>query len=372
MSTTAPSPARLFSPLTLGSVTLRNRIVASPMCQYSATDGLADDWHLAHYTTLARGGAGLVFVEATAVSPEGRITPACLGLWNDAQATALAPIVAGIKAAGAVSGIQIGHAGRKASANIPWEGDDHIPESDPRSWTPLAPSPVPYGGSLPRVPREMTLDEIARVRADFVAAAERARDLGFQVLMLHFAHGYLAQSFWSPRSNTRTDRYGGSAENRGRFLLETLEAVRRVWPADRVLCARFGMVEFDGDDERTLAESIALVRRFKDAGLDFIDVSMGFSTPTAQIPWGPALLAPIAQRVKRETGLPTATTWNIHRASLAEDILRQESADLVMLGRPLLANPHWPYAAARELGLDRPSWVLPAPYAHWLARYQTD
>jgi NADPH2 dehydrogenase len=374
MSTTvsAPSSVRLFSPLTLGGVTLRNRIVASPMCQYSADDGLANAWHRAHYPALARGGAGLVFVEATAVSPEGRITPGCLGLWNDAQAAALAPIVADIEAAGAVPGIQIGHAGRKASANLPWEGDDHIPEDDPRAWTPLAPSAVPYGGGLPRVPREMTLDDIARVRADFVSAAERARDLGFRVLMLHFAHGYLAQSFWSPRSNQRTDQYGGSAENRGRFLLETLEAVRRVWPADRVLCARFGMVEFDGDDDRTLAESIALVRRFKDAGLDFIDVSMGFSTPTAQIPWGPALLAPTARRVKQETGLPTATTWNIHRPALAEEILQQESADLVMLGRPLLANPHWPYAAARELGLDRPSWVLPAPYAHWLARYQTD
>ena len=362
---------KLFSPLTLKGVTLRNRIAASPMCQYSATDGLAGDWHLSHYAGLARGGAGLVVIEATAVSPEGRISPACLGLWNDTQAAALAPPIAAIKSAGAVPGIQIGHAGRKASANRPWEGDDHIPEGDPRGWQPIAPSAVPFGANLPRLPREMTTSDIARVRGDFVAAAKRARDIGVEFLLLHFAHGYLAQNFLSPWSNHRTDEYGGSAANRARFMLETLDAIREVWPQDRVLGARLGMIEFDGRDEETLAESTELAREFKRRGLDFLDVSMGFSTPTAKIPWGPAMLAPIAARILKETALPGSTTWNIGTPELAEELVSAGTLDLVMIGRPLLTNPHWPYAAAQKLGVEKPSWVLPAPYAHWLERYRS-
>lgn len=360
---------RLFTPFALKEITLRNRIAVSPMCQYRAVDGLPTDWHLPHYLSRARGGAGLVVVEATAVSPEGRITPGCLGLWSDAHATALQPIVEGIKAGGAVPGIQIGHAGRKASANVPWEGDDHMAESDPRAWVPIAPSAVPYGAALPRVPREMTKADIVRVREDFVATATRARDLGFEFLMLHFAHGYLAQNFLSPWSNLRTDEYGGSAENRARFMLETLQAVRAVWPAHLPLAARLGVIEFDDRDEETLAESIALVKRFKDLGLDFLDVSMSFSTPTAKVPWGPGQLRKISQRVLRETGLPGATSWNINTPTLAEEMLQEGAADLVMLARPMLANPHWPFAAARELGLPNPTSILPSPYAHWLSRY---
>lgn len=362
----------LFTPYTLKGATFRNRIAASPMCQYSATDGLANDWHAVHYATLARGGAGLVVVEATAVSPEGRITPACLGLWNDAQAAALAPAVAAIKAAGAVPGIQIGHAGRKASANRPWEGDDHIPEGDARGWQPIAASAVPFGANLPKVPREMTKADIARVRGDFVTATVRARELGMGFLMLHFSHGYLAQNFLSTWSNRRTDEYGGSAANRARFLLETFEAVRQVWPEDRPLCVRLGMVEFDGNDEATLAEAIEVARQLKQRGLDFLDVTMGFSTPTAKIPWGPAFLAPIAARARRESGLAGSTTWNVGTPELAENLVSTGMVDLVMIGRPLLANPHWPYAAARKLGVERPSWTLPAPYAHWLERYRAD
>ncbi len=361
--------SRLFSPYRLKDLAFRNRIAVSPMCQYRAVDGLANDWHRVHYASLARGGAGLVVVEATGVSPEGRISPGCLGLWNDAQAEALRPIVEGIKAGGAVPGIQIGHAGRKASANVPWEGDDHIPEGDPRGWTPLAPSPLAYGGSLNRVPREMTREDIARVQGDFVEAAKRARDLGFQFLLLHFAHGYLAQNFWSPWSNQRTDGYGGSAENRGRFLRETVEAVRAVWPAHLPLAARFGMIEFDDRDEQTLGESIELAKDFKARGLDFLDVSMSFSTPEARIPWGPALLRSISRRALQETGLPGSTSWNIHSPELAEELLTEGAADLVMIGRQMLANPHWPYFAARALGEEKPAWVLPPSYAHWLSRY---
>lgn len=360
---------KLFTPLTLKGITLRNRIAVSPMCQYQGVDGLPTDWHPAHYQSRARGGAGLVVVEATAVSPEGRITPACLGLWSESHAAALAPIVNGIKAAGAVPGIQIGHAGRKASANIPWAGDDHIPAGDPRGWDPIAPSPVAYGDSLPRVPREMTKADIVRVQEDFVSAAKRARDIGFEFLMLHFAHGYLAQNFLSPWSNRRTDEYGGSAENRARFMLETLESVRAVWPEHLPLAARFGVIEFDGRDEETLAESIAMAKRFKELGLDFLDVSMGFSTPAAKVPWGPGQLREISHRVLRESGLLGSTSWNINTPSLAEQMLQEGAADLVMIGRPMLANPHWPFAAARELGVPNPASILPPPYAHWLSRY---
>lgn len=359
---------KLFTPFSLKSVTLRNRIAVPPMCQYSAHDGLTNDWHLAHYTSLARGGAGLVIVEATAVSPEGRITPGCTGLWNEAQVGGMAAIAAAIKAGGAVPGIQIGHAGRKASANRPWEGDDHIVAGDPRRWDTLSPSANAFGANLPQVPKQMTLEDIQRVREDFVSAAQRALAAGFQWLELHFAHGYLAQSFFSPYANQRTDEYGG--EQRGRFLLETLEAVRDVWPEHLPLTARFGVIEFDGKDEETLMASIELIKAMRGAGLDMLNVSMNFTTPDASIPWGPAFLAPIAQRVRNETGLPVATAWGVDIPKLCEEVLESEQVDLVMVGRAHLANPHWPYFAAKELGADQPAWVLPAPYAHWLQRYE--
>ena len=275
----------LFQPFTLKGIKLKNRIAVSPMCQYSAHDGLANDWHHVHLAALARGGSSLVIAEATAVSPEGRITPGCTGLWSDAHAEAFSPMVRAIKAAGAVPGIQIGHAGRKASANLPWEGDDHIAPGDPRSWETIAPSAIAYGGNLPRIPRAMTAADIARVRQDFVSTTQRALAAGFEWLVLHFAHGYLAQSFLSDYSNHRQDEYGGSFENRSRFLIETLAAIRKVWPEHLPLTARLGVVEFDGRDEETLAQSISLIRRFKEHGLDFIDISIGFSTPAASIPW---------------------------------------------------------------------------------------
>ncbi len=360
----------LFDPFSLKGATLRNRIAVSPMCQYSADDGVVNDWHLSHLAGLARGGAGLVTVEATAVSPEGRISPGCLGLWNDEQAKALAPAVDLIKSAGAVPGIQLAHAGRKGSANLPWEGDDHIPDDDPRGWPTISPSAVPLGGGLGKVPTEMTLEDIARVRADFVSAAERARDLGFQWLNLHFAHGYLAQSFLSRHANHRTDSYGGSRENRARFLVETLRAVREVWPEDRPLTVRLGVIEFDGDDERTLVESIETARELKQEGMDLLDVSMGFSTVDSQIPWGPAMLGPYAGRVREEAGVPTSTSWRIRTPQQAEELVATGKVDLVVLGTALLAEPHWPFRAARELGVPAPATTtLPVQYAHWLSRY---
>lgn len=361
----------LFSPFTLKGVTLRNRIAIPPMCQYSAVDGVTSDWHLHHYAGLARGGAGLVIVEATAVSPEGRISPGCAGLWNDQQAEGMARIAAAIKAGGAVPGIQIAHAGRKASANRPWEGDDHIAAGDARGWDTLAPSAIAFGAHLPKVPAAMSLDDIARVQADFVAAARRALAAGFEWLELHFAHGYLAQSFFSRHANQRQDAYGGSLENRSRFILETLAAVREVWPRHLPLTARFGVIEYDGEDEQTLNESIELAKAMRRGGLDLLNVSVGFSTPNAQIPWGPAFLAPIAERVGREAELPVASSWGIDRPADAERVVAQGQMDLVMVGRAHLANPHWPLQAAKALGVERPTWVLPAPYAHWLERYQS-
>ncbi|MBB5389999.1 MULTISPECIES: NADH:flavin oxidoreductase/NADH oxidase [unclassified Herbaspirillum] len=359
----------LFQPFKLKDVTLRNRIAVPPMCQYMAVDGRANDWHLSHYASIARGGAGLVIVEATAVSPEGRITPACTGIWSDDLAQAFVPVVQAIKKAGAVPGIQIGHAGRKASANLPWEGDDHIAEGDPRGWPTIAPSAIAYGKGLPKVPKAMTIDDIARVRQDFVDAAIRARDVGFEWLELHFAHGYLAQSFFSPHANQRDDIYGGSVENRARFLLETLRAVRQVWPENLPLTVRFGVLEYDGRNEQTLLESIGLVREFKAAGMDMISVTIGFTIPETNIPWGPAFLGPIAERVRREADVPVSSAWGFGTPEIAERVVKEQQLDVVMVGRAHLANPHWPYAAAKELGVERPSWTLPAPYAHWLERY---
>ncbi|WP_394241225.1 NADH:flavin oxidoreductase/NADH oxidase [Halopseudomonas laoshanensis] len=359
----------LFQPFTLKDVTLRNRIAVPPMCQYSATDGLINDWHQVHLAALARGGAGLVIVEATAVAPEGRITPGCAGIWNDQLAQAFVPAVKAIKAAGSVPGIQIAHAGRKASANRPWEGDDHIADSDARGWQTIAPSALPFGANLPKQPEAMSPDDIARVRDDFVAAAQRARDVGFEWLELHFAHGYLGQSFFSEHSNQRDDAYGGSVEKRSRFLLETLAAVREVWPENLPLTARFGVIEFDGRDEQTMLDSIELTRQFKAAGLDMLSVSIGFSTPDAKIPWAPGFMGPIAERVRREAGIPVSSAWGFGEPHIAEKAVKDGQLDLVMVGKAHLANPHWAYFAARELGIDKASWTLPAPYAHWLERY---
>ena len=361
----------LFAPFQLKDVSLKNRIAVPPMCQYMAVDGLVNDWHKVHYASLARGGSGLVIVEATAVSLEGRITPGCLGIWNNDQAEQLREIAKAIKAAGAVPGIQIAHAGRKASANIPWEGDDHIPVNNSSAWQPIAPSAIAFGGDLSRIPTEMTIADIKRVQNDFVAAAQRALDAGFEWLELHMAHGYLGQSFFSPHSNHRTDAYGGSYENRARFSLDTLSAVRNIWPDNLPLTARFGVLEFDGKDEETLSESIKLVKDWRTIGLDMLSVSVGFTISETNIPWGPAFLGPIAQRVRNEANIPVSSAWGFGAPKLADQAIRSEQLDLVMIGRAHLENPHWLYEAAKELGKESPAWVLPPPYAHWLSRYKS-
>lgn len=359
----------LFSPFVLKDVTLRNRIAVPPMCQYSAVDGVPNDWHVGHYGALGQGGAGLVVVEATAVSPDGRITPGCTGIWNDTQAEQHARLVTLINAHGAVPGLQIGHAGMKASANVPWEGDDHIPLNDPRAWETIAPSAVPFGTeALSLVPRAMTQQDIERVKSDFVAAAKRALAVGYKWLELHFAHGYLAQSFFSRHTNHRTDAYGGSPENRSRFLEQTLSAVREVWPEHLPLTMRFGAIEFDGQDEQTLSESIAFIQRCKSSGLDLVNVSLGFTTPNANIPWGPGFMTPYAARIRRETGLPVVAAWGYEEPQVAAAVIKNQELDLVMMGHAHLRNPHYTYQLARALGKEQPAWVLPAPYAHWLSR----
>lgn len=339
------------------------------MCQYSAVDGVPNEWHRVHLGALATGGASLVIAEATAVSPEGRITPGCTGLWNDAQAEAFAPIVQFIEKHGVVPGIQIAHAGRKASANKPWEGDNHIDAGHPDAWEPIAPSAVAFGAHLPRVPREMTVDDIARVREAFAASAGRALEAGFKWLELHFAHGYLGQSFFSPLANKRTDEYGGSFRNRARFLLETLAAVRRVWPENLPLTARLGTIDYV-EGEQPMEESIELIRLMKAEGLDLIDVSMGFNTPDVSgVPWGEhAFLGPVAQRIRKEVGIPAATSWNISDPQKTDELIRSEQVDLVLLGKGLLSDPHWPYHAAQALGVEMPQRLLPDQYAWWLKR----
>ncbi len=359
----------LFSSFHLKTVRLRNRIVASPMCQYMARDGHLTDWHQSHYAGLARGGAGLVVVEATAVSAVGRITPGDAGLWSDTQVAGFAQVARSIKSAGAVAGIQLGHAGRKAGCTPPWEGGHPLAADDPLGWQPVAPSVVPYMPGAPHMPVEMSAADIQRVRQDFADAAARAAAAGFEWLELHFAHGFLAQTFLSRKANLRSDEYGGSLENRARFLLEVVDAVKRVWPSSLPLTVRLGVVEFDDDAEGSFQESVTVLRWLKQRGLDLVDVGLALTTPEEKTPWGPNFMVPWAVRIKQDTGLPVATSWMITDPVEADAFIRDGKLDLVMFARTLLANPHWPYEAASALGIKEPQDVLPTPYAYWLKNW---
>ncbi|MGQ0620321.1 MAG: NADH:flavin oxidoreductase/NADH oxidase [Panacagrimonas sp.] len=358
----------LFDTYTLKSVTLRNRIAVSPMCQYSAVDGVVNDWHLVNLGARASGGAALAVAEATAVAPEGRITQGCAGLWNDAQAEAWSRVARFVAERGAVPGIQLAHAGRKASANRPWEGDDHLAANDPRAWEILGPSALAFGGNLPRVPRAMTLDDIQRGQQQFADAAKRAHAVGFQWLNLHFAHGYLANSFMSPLANRREDAYGGSFDHRSRFALETFKAVRAVWPENLPLTVRLGVRDFV-EGGLTLEEGIELSRRLHAAGADLIDVSIALnSVDVSGVPWGPSFMVPVARRVREEAGVPVSVGWMIDSPQEADRIIRDGSVDLFTSARAILAEPSWPYRAASELGIETPQDVLPTQYASWLKR----
>jgi 2,4-dienoyl-CoA reductase-like NADH-dependent reductase (Old Yellow Enzyme family) len=354
--------ASLFNEFRLKDVVLRNRIAVAPMCQYSSDNGFPNDWHFVHLGSRAVGGAGLVIVEATAVSPEGRISPADSGIYLDDHVQPFARIAGFLKQHGAIPGIQIAHAGRKASANKPWEGDNHI-DSNKGGWDTIAPSAIAFGGNLPKVPREMTVEDIGRIQNAFVAAAKRALAAGFEWLELHFAHGYLAHEFYSPLANKRTDDYGGIFENRIRFLLETFAAVRKVWPERLPLTARLSVTDWI-EGGVTVEESIELLRRLKSAGLDLVDVSQGFITPDiSQVPWGPGFMIPIASRIRREAQIPTAVGWMITDPQQAEEAVRDQHADLVMLAREMLRDPYWPYHAALKLGDEKAATILPVQYA---------
>ncbi|WP_075322896.1 NADH:flavin oxidoreductase/NADH oxidase [Acidithiobacillus albertensis] len=343
---------KLFTPWTLRSITLRNRIVVAPMCQYSTPDGVAGDWHMVHLGSRAVGGAGLVMAEASAVSPEGRISPRDLGIWNDSQAEALAPIVRFMKKQGAIAAIQIAHAGRKASTQAPFAGGAPIAPDAEQGWQPYGPSPLPFSPAH-TVPEAMTAQDIEKVRKDFVAATQRALHAGFEVLELHMAHGYLLHSFLSPISNHRDDAYGGSLENRMRLPLEITDAVRAVWPDHLPLWVRISATDWvpGGWD---LEQSVALAKQLQARAVDVIDCSSGGMTPDAVIPAGPGFQTPFAQQIRQQTGLPTVAVGLITEAMQAEHILLTEQADGIALARELLRNPYWPLHAARELGVDLP------------------
>ena len=352
--------AHLFEPFTLKSVTLRNRIGVSPMCMYSSDDGVANDWHLVHLGARAAGGAGLVIAEATAVSPEGRITLGDAGIWADKHVEPLVRINRFVKQHGAVPGIQLAHAGRKAGAARPWEGGAHLAD-DAGGWAVIAPSAVAFGAPLDKVPHAMTEGDIARVQGDFVAAARRSLAAGYEWVELHAAHGYLAHAFLSPTSNRRTDRYGGSFENRIRFLLETTCAVRAVWPEELPFTVRLSCTDWT-EDGWTIDESVGLARRLKAAGVDLLDCSSGGGVVTATVPIGPGSQLPLAERIRREAGIATAAVGLITDAAQADAIVREGRADLVLLARAFLRDPQWPLHAAKTLGQSG-AVVPPVQYA---------
>lgn len=339
----------LFSPLKIRDVSFRNRIAVSPMCQYSCQDGFATDWHLVHLGSRAVGGAGLVIVEATAVQPQGRISPQDLGLWQDGHIAPLARVADFIRDNGSVAGIQLAQAGRKASTAAPWDGGRPVrPEAG--GWLPVAPSALAFdSGSME--PHTLSVSEIADVVDAFEASARRALAAGFQVVEIHAAHGYLLHEFLSPLSNLRQDEYGGSLENRMRLVLEVTRRVRAVWPESLPLFVRISATDW-ADGGWTLAESIQLARQLKPLGVDLVDCSSGGLIPTARIPIGPGYQVPLAEAIRREADLPTGAVGMITDARQADEIIRAEQADLVLLARELLRNPHWPLQAAQELGVD--------------------
>ncbi|MEE1927239.1 NADH:flavin oxidoreductase/NADH oxidase [Streptomyces sp. TRM 70351] len=353
----------LFEPYTLRSVTLPNRVWMSPMCQYSADTagpdtGVANDWHVAHYAARAVGGTGLALVEATAVSPEGRITPADLGLWNDRQVAGLRRITAFLKDQGTVPGIQIAHAGRKASTGRPWHGGGPLTAAE-GGWQPVAPSPLPFDEGGP-VPDELSRERIGEITAQFAESARRALAAGFQVLEVHGAHGYLLGEFLSPHSNHRTDGYGGSFGNRARFALEVVGAVRAVWPEELPLFFRVSATDWLEDGGWTVEDTVRLAVLLRERGVDLLDVSSGGNAPRVPIPTGPGYQVPFAARVRAETGLPVAAVGMITEPGQAEKILAGGEADAVLLGRELLREPSWARRAAKELGAPAPA--VPHPY----------
>src|SRR5262245_33435403 len=336
----------LFDPITLRDLTLPNRIVVSPMCQYSSTDGFANDWHFIHLATRAVGGAGLVFTEATAVTADGRISPDDLGIWADVHVGALGRIVRFVKGEGSAIGMQLAHAGRKGSTYAPFVGHGAIPETD-GGWQPIGPTDAPFDRDYP-VPRAMTLIDIAEIVDAFRQAAARALAAGFDVVEIHGAHGYLIHEFLSPLSNTRSDEYGGSFENRIRFCLEIVEAVRSVWPERSPLFVRLSATDW-AEGGWDIEQTVELARRLAGHGVDLIDCSSGGMVPNTPIPATPGYQVPFAERIKRDAAIYTGAVGLITTPAQADEIIAREQADLIVLARELLRDPYWPLRAAREL-----------------------
>jgi 2,4-dienoyl-CoA reductase-like NADH-dependent reductase (Old Yellow Enzyme family) len=355
----------LFSPIKLAGLELANRIVVAPMCQYSADDGCANDWHMMHLGMLANSGAALVIVEATHVERAGRISHGCLGLYSDDNEMALARVIAQARRLGTAKfGIQLAHAARKASSQVAWDGGQALqPGQDP--WPTMAASPIPYGENW-HTPREITEADMERIRNAFVSAAQRSLRIGFDEIELHMAHGYLAHGFMSPVSNKRTDQYGGSFENRMRFPLSIAKAVRAVVPKDILLGARITGSDWRPDG-LTADDGVAIAKALKGEGIDFVCVSSGGITADTRTPTTPGYNVPIAARVKKEAGIPTRTVGLIVKPEQAEEIIAKGEADMVSLARAFLDDPHWGWHAAKALGADvaRPRQYLRAGPKLW-------
>lgn len=347
----------LFEPYSIKDVTLRNRVGISPMCQYSAEDGLANDWHLVHLGSRAVGGAGLILCEATAVEARGRITPNDLGIWSDEQVEPLARLARVIEVNGAVPGIQIAHAGRKANTHRPWEGGGPIPPDNKDAWEVIAPSSRPYKTGY-QEPAPMSRAEIQSVQGAFRQAAARVQAASFLWLEIHAAHGYLIHNFCSPLSNQREDAYGGSFDNRIRFLVETVQAIRQVWPERLPLTVRLSCTDWMPGGW-TIEESVALARWLKVEGVDLIDCSSGGNQPGAPVPVGPGYQVPLAETIRREAQIPVAAVGLITAPAQADEIIRNGRADVVLLGREALRDPYWPLHAAKELKQPFP---IPSQY----------
>jgi anthraniloyl-CoA monooxygenase len=353
------APPPLFAPFTLREVMLRNRVVLSPMCQFSAVDGVVGDWHLVHLGARAVGGVGLVLTEMTDVSPEGRITHGCAGLWNDAQALAWKRVVDFVHQQHTPIGVQLAHAGRKASRRRPWEGDGPLPAHE-QPWAPLGPSALPFAKGW-QVPQEMTTADLARVRHAFVEAAVRADEAGFDLIELHAAHGYLLSSFLSPLSNRRTDAYGGSLEKRMRFPLEVFEGVRAAWPAQKPIAVRVSATDWLEPEGQTLADTIAFAEALKTRGCDLLDVSSGGNVPESAVPAGSLYQVALAESVRHAVRLPVMAVGGIQSADHANTVLAAGRADLCALGRGLLSDPFLTHQHAQAEGVDAVDW--PPPYA---------
>jgi 2,4-dienoyl-CoA reductase-like NADH-dependent reductase (Old Yellow Enzyme family) len=348
--------SELFSVLRLRGVEFRNRVFMSPMCQYSSREGLANDWHMVHLGSRAAGGAALVCAEATAVSPEGRISPADAGLWSDAHAEALRPIAAFIKSQGSAAGVQLAHAGRKASTDAPWRGGGPLSESE-GGWQTLAPSAVPFAeGHI--VPREMSAADVDAAVSQFRDAAARAREAGFDVVELHMAHGYLLHEFLSPLSNLREDEYGGGFENRARFPLRVVDAVREAWPERLPLFVRISATDW-ADGGWDLDQSVEFSKKLKAAGVDLVDCSSGGLVPGVKIPVGPGYQVPFAAAVRERAQIATGAVGMITEARQAEEIIAGGEADAVLLARAMLRDPYWTLRAAKTLGVKA---VWPVQY----------